>query len=106
MREIQINPDEVMYAVGDANYAHIHFANAKPIVYARTLKLLHERWPVMLRLHKHVLINPNFIRSVHVPKRNGGVLSVTMRDGSSHDAGRRRKAGILKFLNQNNVLKP
>jgi DNA-binding LytR/AlgR family response regulator len=62
-RSVSVASIEYIEAMG--NYSLVHVRNQKPLLVAITLKRLSERLPAFLRIHKGILVNPDYIVAYH-----------------------------------------
>lgn len=53
--------DRITYLCGDINYTYVHFVDAPPLLYSRTLLDCLPHLPGLLRIHRKYAANPHYI---------------------------------------------
>jgi len=92
-----IHVNEILYVLGEGNYAQIYLKDQKPILISKTIKFIEDRIEghYFFRIHNSSLINLNEIRS-YIKGAGGQVL---MSDGATLNVSRSKKDEFLKALN-------
>jgi len=91
-----IRADQILYVLGEGNYAQIHLKNHEPILISKTIKYIEDRVEGhrFVRIHNSSLVNLNEI--VRYVKGAGG--QVIMSDGKALNVSRNRKDELLRHL--------
>lgn len=91
-----IDANDIVRCVSDSNYTHIHLANAKPILIAKTLKevelILEDKQ--FYRIHNSHIINLNYLKK-YLKGKDGAVV---LKDGTTIPISRSRKSGFLNEI--------
>ncbi len=53
-----IPPQALSYIIGEDNYVHIYFVDGSKATFGKTLKLLHTKYPSLIRISKSMLTSP------------------------------------------------
>lgn len=91
-----IRIDDILYVLGEGNYAQIHLKNREPILISKTIKYIEDRVEGhhFLRIHNSSLVNLDEV--TRYTKGAGG--QVVMRDGKVLNVSRNRKDELLRNL--------
>lgn len=83
------NNNEISYLEADINYTIFHLNDGKKIISSFTLKKYEtdSRLTGFLRVHKSVLINPDFVKNI---VQDGKKATVRMQDGTTLKVSRRK----------------
>lgn len=83
------NNNEISYLEADINYTIFHLNDGKKIISSFTLKKYEtdSRLAGFLRVHKSVLINPDFVKNI---VKDGKKATVRMQDGTTLKVSRRK----------------
>jgi DNA-binding LytR/AlgR family response regulator len=91
-------PQVLTHLTGDGNYTWLHSETGKKEIKAKTLKAYSQTLPGFIRIHKSILVNPEFISQLEAPARVGEAGSVILQNGVQLSISRRRWAPVLKQL--------
>jgi len=93
-----IRTDQILYVLGEGNYAQIHIKGRKPILISKTIKYIEVRVEGhrFFRIHNSALVNLNEI-SKYIRGSSG---QVKMSDGNVLNVSRHRKEELLRILKQ------
>lgn len=94
----QVEAQQVLYLMGDINYAYLHLITGEVVLACRTLKWFSHQWPAFLRLHKKALVNPAYVASCQVAEKPSGPHYVIMQDAAQLPIARRRAAEVINQL--------
>jgi DNA-binding LytR/AlgR family response regulator len=94
----QIEPDSVIAITADGNYSYIHMINGERLYVSRTLSWFTQRWPALLRIHKHALINPGFINQYQLKMGKRPIGHVVMKTNLRLEVSRRRIREVETYL--------
>ena len=97
-----LDPASVLYLEGSGNYTIIHFSDGRKHMVAKTLMLVANQLPALIRIHKSYAIATAGIANIRwVGKTiNKRVLAVTMRNKVRITASRRKGNAIAPVLAQ------
>ena len=88
----QLLVEQITYLEGSINYCYIHLINQPSILIPYHLKLMQQRLPDFVRIHKRYLLNPLFIPATLT--LDSRVKEVTLRTGEVLPIARRRVAEL------------
>jgi len=93
-----IQADQILYILGEGNYAQVHIKGRRSILVSKTIKFFEERVEghPFFRIHNSTLANLNEISSYI----RGGGGQVKMSDGNTLNVSRHRKEELLRILKQ------
>ncbi|GAB2546155.1 LytTR family DNA-binding domain-containing protein [Spirosoma aerophilum] len=70
-----LHKPSIVWLEGDGNYSRIHLADGRYESLPYTLKILEEKLPAFVRIHKSSLVNPIYIQEI----RNWGQKSYYLK---------------------------
>ena len=84
------SPRQIAYFLGHDNYCWLHFRTGEKKLLAKPLSYLEAQLPEFIRVHKTVLLNPHYIKSLREPThyKKGG--EVYLDSGEVFPVSRRR----------------
>jgi len=90
---------DIRYLEADGNYLRVHFGD-KNVLIRQTLQKLEEKLEPgrFLRIHRSILINGNFISSVHYDGNNH--YNFQLKDGTQLNSSRSYREPIQAFLQE------
>ena len=94
----QLDPETVVAIVADSNYSYIYTTKGERLYVSRTLSWHNQRWPAFLRIHKHALVNPDFIQRYSLFNTRSPCGYVVMETNLRLEVSRRRVRSLKTFL--------
>ena len=101
------HPEQISYFAGANNYCWLHFRNGEKKLLAKPISYLESKLPDIIRVHKTVLVNSIYIKSLHQPPRKKMAGEVHLDSGEVFPVSRRRWLQVVEALqNRDKVLTP
>ncbi|GAB3884785.1 LytTR family DNA-binding domain-containing protein [Spirosoma agri] len=94
----QLDPETVIAITADSNYSYIYTTKGERLYVSRTLRWHNQRWPAFLRIHKHALVNPDFIQRYSLSNTRNAFGHVIMETNLRLEVSRRRVRLVKTFL--------
>ena len=98
------HPEQIAYFMGANNYCWLHFRNGEKKLLAKPISYLESKLPDFIRVHKTVLVNSSYIKSLHQPPRKKMAGEVHMDSGEVFPVSRRRWQQVVEALQNRNEL--
>jgi len=95
LKSIQLNPLDIYYIESEGNYLKIHLKE-KSYLHRQTLHSIVDILPDFLRVHRSLLLNPNYISSVKYAGNNQ--YNFLMKNKERLLSSRSYKKNILQYL--------
>ena len=94
------SPEQIAYFLGNNNYCWLHFRQGEKRLLTKPLRYLEAQLPEFIRVHKTVLLNPCYIKSLRQPPhyKKGG--EVQLESGEVFPVSRRRWPTVLERWQQ------
>ena len=92
------HPELIAYFSGANNYCWLFFRNGEKKLLAKPISYLESKLPSFIRVHKTVLINPTYIKSLHEPPRRKMAGTVCLDNGEVFPVSRRRWPQVVESL--------
>ena len=92
------HPELIAYFSGANNYCWLFFRNGEKKLLAKPISYLESKLPGFIRVHKTVLINPTYIKSLHEPPRRKMAGTVCLDNGEVFPVSRRRWPQVVESL--------
>ena len=89
-------PERIAYLAGANNYCWIHFRDGEKKLLAKPISYLENKLPDFIRVHKTVLLNPAYVKSLDHPPRNKMAGKVHLDSGEVFPVSRRRWPQVIK----------
>ncbi|SFC88095.1 response regulator transcription factor [Spirosoma endophyticum] len=90
------HPERIAYFAGANNYCWIHFRDGEKKLLAKPISYLESQLPDFIRVHKTVLLNPAYVKSLDHPPRNKMAGKVHLDSGEVFPVSRRRWPQVIK----------
>lgn len=101
------HPEQIAYFVGANNYCWLHFRNGEKKLLAKPISYLESKLPEFIRVHKTVLVNAIYVKSLHQPPRKKMSGEVHLDSGEVFPVSRRRWDQVVEALqNRDKILSP
>lgn len=91
-------PELITHLSGANNYCWLHFRNGEKKLLAKPISYLECELPGFIRAHKTVLINPEYVKSLHQPPRQKMAGEIHLNNGLSFPVSRRRWNQVVDAL--------
>lgn len=91
-------PDLISYFSGANNYCWLHLRNGEKKLLAKPISYLESQLPDFIRVHKTVLINPVYVKSLHRPPRQKMAGEIRLDSGEVFPVSRRRWQQVAESL--------
>lgn len=91
-------PELITHLSGANNYCWLHFRNGEKKLLAKPISYLECELPGFIRAHKTVLINPEYVKSLHQPPRQKMAGEIQLNNGLSFPVSRRRWNQVVDAL--------
>lgn len=91
-------PERIAYFVGANNYCWIYFRNGDKKLLAKPISYMESQLPDFIRVHKTVLINPAYIKSLDHPLRTKMAGKICLDSGEIFPVSRRRWPQVVAYL--------
>ena len=98
------SPEQIAYFLGHNNYSWLHFRHGERKLLAKPLSYLEAQLPEFIRVHKTVLVNPYYIRSLHQPRYKKMPGKVHMDTGEVFPVSRQRQTAVMERLHKLSTL--
>lgn len=92
------HPERIAYFAGANNYCWVHFRDGGKKLLAKPISYLEIKMPDFIRVHKTVLLNPVYVKSLDYPPRNKMAGKVHLDSGEVFPVSRRRWPQVMKFF--------
>lgn len=92
------HPELIAYFSGANNYCWLFFRNGEKKLLAKPISYLESKLPNFIRVHKTVLINPSYIKSLQEPPRRKMAGTVCLDNGEVFPVSRRRWPQVVESL--------
>ncbi|UFH53324.1 response regulator transcription factor [Spirosoma sp. KNUC1025] len=92
------SPESIVYFLGANNYCWLYFRNGEKKLLAKPISYLEGQLPGFIRVHKTVLINPAYVKSLHQPPRQKMAGEIRLASGEVFPVSRRRWALVAEAL--------
>ncbi|GAB4054317.1 LytTR family transcriptional regulator DNA-binding domain-containing protein [Spirosoma litoris] len=92
------HPERIAYFAGANNYCWVHFRDGDKKLLAKPISYLGTLLPNFIRVHKTVLLNPAYVKSLDYPPRNKMAGKVHLDSGEVFPVSRRRWPKVMKFF--------
>jgi CheY-like chemotaxis protein len=89
-------PERIAYLAGANNYCWVHFRDGEKKLLAKPISYLESQLPDFIRVHKTVLLNPAYVKSLDHPPRNKMAGKVHLDSGEVFPVSRRRWPQVVK----------
>ena len=83
-------PELITYFLGANNYTWLYFRNGEKKLLAKSIGYLEKELPQFVRIHKTVLVNPAYVKSLRRPPRQKMAGEVELANGEVFPVSRRR----------------
>ncbi|GAB4043608.1 LytR/AlgR family response regulator transcription factor [Spirosoma litoris] len=94
------DPQNVLYLIGDVNYSYVHLRNGEVVLSARTLKWFARLWPSFVRVHKHALVNLDYVQHIKLAPNLRTPSYLIMQNKTSLPISRRRVVTVVEQLDK------
>ncbi|MVM38097.1 LytTR family transcriptional regulator [Spirosoma sp. HMF3257] len=91
-------PELISYFSGANNYCWLYFRNGEKKLLAKPISYLESQLPDFIRVHKTVLINPDYIKSLDQPPHKKMAGKVHLESGEVFPVSRRRWLQVVESL--------
>ncbi|AUD02611.1 LytTR family transcriptional regulator DNA-binding domain-containing protein [Spirosoma pollinicola] len=91
-------PELITHLSGANNYSWLHFRNGEKKLLAKPISYLECELPGFIRAHKTVLINPDYVKSLHQPPRQKMAGEIQLENGITFPVSRRRWNQVVDAL--------
>lgn len=91
-------PELIAYFSGANNYCWIYFRNGEKKLLAKPISYLESQLPSFIRVHKTVLINPAYVKSLDQPPHKKMAGKVYLDTGEVFPVSRRRWSQVVESL--------
>jgi CheY-like chemotaxis protein len=91
-------PDRIAYFEGANNYSWIYFRDGEKKLLAKPISFLEDKLPSFIRVHKTILINPDYVQSLHEPPRKKMGGQVQLDSGEIFPVSRRRWSTVVESI--------
>ncbi len=91
-------PDQIAYFSGANNYCWLYFRSGEKKLLAKPISYLESKLPDFVRVHKTILINPAYVKSLHRPPRQKMAGEVHLDSGEVFPVSRRRWQQVAESL--------
>ncbi|GAB4016749.1 hypothetical protein GCM10028808_46170 [Spirosoma migulaei] len=91
-------PELIAYFSGANNYCWIYFRNGEKKLLAKPISYLESQLPNFIRVHKTVLINPAYVKSLDQPPHKKMAGKVYLDTGEVFPVSRRRWSQVVESL--------
>lgn len=92
------HPELIAYFSGANNYSWLYFRNGEKRLLAKPISYLETRLPDFIRVHKTILINPTYVKSLHQPPRQKMAGEIRLDSGEVFPVSRRRWQQVAESL--------
>ncbi|MBD2754334.1 response regulator transcription factor [Spirosoma validum] len=92
------HPELIAYFSGANNYSWLYFRNGEKRLLAKPISYLETKLPDFIRVHKTILINPSYVKSLHQPPRQKMAGEIRLDSGEVFPVSRRRWQQVAEFL--------
>jgi len=99
-RLLKINSSEIYYIESDGNYVRLYLKE-KNYLHRQTLQSLDDQLTSFLRIHRSILVNPDFVKDIKYTGNNQ--YHFTMGNGKRLLSSRSNKDEILNFLDNRDL---
>ncbi|WP_420151223.1 response regulator transcription factor [Spirosoma sp.] len=95
------SPELIAYFLGANNYCWLYFRNGEKKLLAKPISFLEKKLPGFVRVHKTVLINPAYVKSLQQPPRQKMAGEIQLINGEVFPVSRRRWSQVAESLQFN-----
>lgn len=92
------HPEQIAYFSGANNYCWVYFRNGEKRLLAKPISYLEGKLPMFVRVHKTVLVNPAYVKSLYQPPRKKMAGKVYLDSGEVFPVSRRRWPQVAEAL--------
>lgn len=92
------HPELIAYFSGANNYSWLYFRNGEKRLLAKPISYLETKLPDFIRVHKTILVNPSYVKSLHQPPRQKMAGEIRLDTGEVFPVSRRRWQQVAEFL--------
>lgn len=91
-------PESIAYCTGANNYCWIHFRSGEKELVSKPISYLERKLTAFVRVHKTVLLNPDFVEQLLPPATRKKTGQVRLDTGEAFPVSRRRWAEVVLAL--------
>lgn len=91
-------PEQIAYFLSANTYCWLHFRHGEKKLLAKPISYIQAQLPAFVRVHKTVLVNPSYIKSLHQPPHKKMLGKVYMETGDVFPVSWQRLPAVLERL--------
>ena len=95
---------KIISIIADINYSYVYSTNGQCHLHSRTLKWFMDRCPALVRIHKHYVINTDYVKSYCIKRGRQPSGYVIMNNDLRLTISTRNLGQIGELLKQNTSL--